>query len=72
MSGNRAGWGRKALGLAGGLFMIALGSMWTAQGLGWLPGAASSASPLATLGPLVAGFGVALGYVSLRKSTSSK
>jgi len=60
------------LGLAAGLLMIALGSMWTAQALGWLAGAGSNARTLATLGPLVAGLGVALGYVSLTRSASSK
>lgn len=64
--------GQKLLGLAVGLLMIAVGGRWTAQGLGWLEGAASNARTLATLGPLVAGLGVALGYVSLTRSTSVK
>lgn len=55
----------------------ALGVEWTAQWLGWpelgwLEGVASNGRIMAALGPLVAGLGVALGYVSLKRSTSSK
>ncbi len=55
----------KVLGVVLALFMIALGAMWTLQGSGSV-GEAPASSSLATLGPIVAGFGVALAYVTLR------
>lgn len=70
MPGRRSAWGRKLLGLAFALLMIGLGSMWTAQGLGWLGAPTPGTRKLATLGPAVAGFGVALAYVSLRSHRS--
>lgn len=59
--------GKKAAGLGFAILMLVSGGLWTLQGLGWLDDTpASGARTLATLGPLVAGFGLALGYVSLR------
>lgn len=55
----------KILGLVLALLMIGVGALWTLQGSGMLAPAPESSS-FATLGPLVAGFGVALGYVTLR------
>lgn len=53
--------------MASALLMLAVGGLWTLQGLGWLNGSSpSGARALATLGPIVTGLGVALGYVTLR------
>jgi hypothetical protein len=55
-----------ALGLA--VLMIAVGLLWTLQGLGYVKGSAMSGVELwAVLGPAVAGFGVALAIVALRR-----
>lgn len=56
----------KILGVALALLMLGVGVLWTLQGAGKLSTAPRSNS-LATLGPIVAGFGVALGYVTLRR-----
>lgn len=55
----------KILGIVFALLLIGVGALWTLQGAGRLITAPPSRS-LATLGPIVAGFGVALGYVTLR------
>jgi hypothetical protein len=47
--------------------LIAVGALWTAQGLGYVDGGFTGESATwATLGPVVAGFGVALAIVVLR------
>jgi hypothetical protein len=51
----------------GGL-MVGVGAIWTAQGLGYLKGSAmTGVATWAILGPLVAGLGVALLVVGLRR-----
>ncbi|CUR54311.1 hypothetical protein NOCA2150053 [metagenome] len=47
------------------MLLISVGSLWALQGEGVL-GNPDPSSALATLGSIVAGFGVALGYVVLR------
>ncbi|MCW2827571.1 MAG: hypothetical protein JWQ67_1187 [Marmoricola sp.] len=47
--------------------MIAVGLRWTLQGLDVVKGSAMSGVEFwAVIGPVVAGFGLALGYVALR------
>ncbi|MCW2712913.1 MAG: hypothetical protein JWP24_3107 [Marmoricola sp.] len=47
--------------------MIAVGLLWTLQGLDVVKGSAMSGVEFwAVIGPAVAGFGLALGYVALR------
>jgi hypothetical protein len=59
---------RKSLPLALGVLMIVVGGLWTSQGLGYLEGSAMSGVELwAIIGPLVAGLGVALLIVGLRR-----
>jgi len=56
--------------LLGGL-MVVVGGVWTFQGLGYLRGSPmSGVETWAVIGPLVAGFGVALVYVGLRGGSS--
>lgn len=55
-----------ALVLAG--LLVAVGLLWTFQGLGYIKGSAMTGVDLwAVLGPAVAGFGVALAIVALRR-----
>ena len=50
------------------LGMVVVGAIWTFQGLGYLEGSAMTGVELwAILGPLVAGLGVALLIVGLRR-----
>ena len=57
----------KILGMAAAFFMTAVGAMWTAQGLGYLGDVGESAAKWFSLvGPALAGFGIALGYVIVR------
>ena len=50
-----------------GLLMLAVGAVWTFQGLGVIGGSAMSGVAVwAVIGPLVGGFGVALAYVGAR------
>lgn len=54
----------RALGLAAAVLMILAGVLWTLQGLGYIGGSAMSGERIwATLGPIVAGLGVALAIV---------
>lgn len=51
----------------GGL-MVVIGGLWTFQGLGYVKGSPMTGVDLwAIVGPLVAGLGVALAYVGLRR-----
>ncbi|GAB3997836.1 hypothetical protein GCM10028771_30230 [Nocardioides marmoraquaticus] len=44
-----------------------VGGLWTFQGLGYVGGSAMTGESFwAVVGPVVAGFGVALGFVALR------
>jgi hypothetical protein len=58
---------RKTLPLALGVLMLLIGALWTFQGLGYVKGSPmTGASVWAIIGPLVAGFGIALVIVSVR------
>lgn len=58
---------RKTLPVTLGILMVVIGVIWTLQGLGYVKGSPMTGVGLwAVLGPLVAGFGVALAYVGLR------
>jgi hypothetical protein len=47
--------------------LIAIGAVWTLQGLGYLKGSSMTGSTVwATVGPIVAALGVALIYVAFR------
>jgi hypothetical protein len=49
--------------------MIAVGVLWTLQGLGYVKGSSMTGVQIwAIIGPLVAGFGVALAFVGARGS----
>jgi hypothetical protein len=51
-----------------GVLMVIIGGIWTFQGLGYLEGSPMTGVELwAILGPLVAGLGVALLLVGLRR-----
>ena len=55
------------MALLGGLMVVA-GAVWTFQGLGYLEGSAmTGVAAWAIIGPLVAGFGVAVLIVGLRR-----
>ncbi len=58
----------RVLALVFAVLMVAVGLLWTFQGLGYVKGSAMSGVEFwAILGPLVAGFGVALAIVALRR-----
>ena len=58
---------RRTLPVVLGLLMLAVGALWTFQGLGVLGGSAMSGVEVwAVIGPIVAGLGVALAYVGVR------
>ncbi|MET9274502.1 hypothetical protein [Kribbella sp. NPDC003557] len=57
----------KIVAIAFAVLLIAIGGVWTFQGLGYLKGSSMTGSTLwATVGPIVAAFGVSLLYVALR------
>ncbi|MEU8226222.1 hypothetical protein [Kribbella sp. NPDC048915] len=57
----------KIVAVALAVLLVAVGGVWTLQGLGYLEGSSMTGSTLwATVGPIVAAFGVALGYVAIR------
>jgi hypothetical protein len=59
---------KKTLPIALGAIMAVVGAVWTLQGLGYLKGSVMTGVEIwAVIGPLVAGFGVALVYVGLRR-----
>jgi hypothetical protein len=61
---------KKALPLVLGGLMLVVGLVWTFQGLGYVSGSPMTDVALwAIVGPLVAGFGLALLIVGLRRST---
>ena len=50
-----------------GLLMVVVGAVWTFQGLGYMEGSPMTGEPFwATVGPAVAGLGVALAWVAWR------
>lgn len=58
----------RVIALAFSVLLIAVGSLWTFQGLGYIKGSAMTGVELwAILGPAVAGFGLALAIVALRR-----
>ena len=58
----------RTLGIALGALMVVMGAIWTFQGLGYLEGSAMTDQTIwATLGPVLAGFGVALVIVASRR-----
>jgi hypothetical protein len=58
----------RVVALALSVLMVAVGLLWTFQGLGYIKGSAMSGVELwAVLGPVIAGFGVALAIVALRR-----
>ena len=51
----------RAAGLSIAVLMVLVGALWTGQGLGWIGGSSMSGEAVwATIGPIVAGLGVAL------------
>ena len=60
---------RKSLPITLGVLMTVIGAVWTFQGLGYLEGSPmTGVRTWAILGPIVAGFGVALVIVGSRAS----
>jgi hypothetical protein len=58
---------KKALPLVIGVLMIAAGTLWTLQGLGYVDGSPmTDVAVWAIVGPIVAGLGVALCVVALQ------
>jgi hypothetical protein len=58
----------RIIGLAVGALMIVVGVIWTLQGLDILKGnSMSGVEYWAVVGPALAGFGLALGIVALRR-----
>lgn len=61
----------RALAIALGVVLVLTGAVWTFQGLGYLEGSPMTGQTIwATLGPIVAGFGVALVVVAARRKQS--
>ena len=60
----------RALFIALGVVMVLTGAVWTFQGLGYLEGSPmTDQTQWAVLGPLLAGLGVALVIVGVRRRT---
>jgi hypothetical protein len=58
----------RGIALVLAVLMMVVGSLWTFQGLGYIKGSAMTGVELwAILGPAVAGFGLALAIVALRR-----
>lgn len=57
----------KIVAIAFAVLLVAIGGVWTLQGLGYLKGSSMTDNALwATIGPIVAAFGVSLLYVAIR------
>jgi hypothetical protein len=57
----------KIVAIAFGILLLAVGGVWTFQGLGYIKGSSMTGSTLwATVGPIVAAFGVGLVIVAVR------
>jgi hypothetical protein len=57
----------KIVAVTFGILLLALGGLWTLQGLGYLKGSSMTGQSLwAIVGPIVAAFGIALIYVAVR------
>lgn len=60
---------KKTLPVTIGVLMFVVGAVWTLQGLGYLEGSPMTDVEIwAVIGPILAGFGVALVIVGLRGS----
>ena len=58
---------RKIVAIAFGILLLAIGAIWTLQGLGYLTGSSMTGSSFwAIVGPLVAAAGASLLYVAIR------
>jgi hypothetical protein len=58
----------RVLALVFSVLLVAVGLLWTFQGLGYIKGSAMTGVEFwAVLGPAIAGFGVALAIVALRR-----
>ena len=58
----------RVVALVFAVLLVALGLLWTLHGLGYLKGSSSGGQEfLSVLGPAVAGFGVALALVAVRR-----
>ena len=58
----------RALGIALGVLMVITGAVWTSQGLGCLEGSPMTDQTIwAIIGPILAGLGVGLVVVSVRR-----
>jgi hypothetical protein len=58
----------RVVGLVLSVLLVAVGLLWTFQGLGYIEGSPMTGVEFwAVLGPAVAGFGVALAIVALRR-----
>jgi hypothetical protein len=58
---------RRTLAITVGIVLLVLGAIWTLQGLGYIEGSVmTGVRTWAIVGPIVAGFGVALAYVGFR------
>ncbi len=58
----------RILGLALSVLLVAVGALWTFQGLGYVEGSSMTGERTwSVVGPLVAGFGVALFLVVVRR-----
>ncbi|MDP3892191.1 hypothetical protein [Nocardioides sp.] len=59
----------KSVPVLAGVLMCLVGALWTFQGLGYVGGSAMSGSTTwAVVGPIVAGFGVALVIVGIQRT----
>lgn len=56
------------IGFALGVLMLVAGGLWALEGLGWVGDGDPVRGPKTTLGPVIAGLGVALSIVSLRRT----
>jgi hypothetical protein len=57
----------KIVAIAFGILVLAIGAIWTLQGLGYLKGSSMTGSSFwAIVGPIVAAAGVSILYVAIR------